>query len=130
MVVYFGTFFLFVSVMGVEGMAVAQVLASLVQMAAAIVLARREGFFGGADAGLVRLLAVLAVAAACGMAVTSRIPFYAAIVFLAAAPLAARFVIARLEIFEAGEKDQILDLVTVRAGRRVAAWMLSAGDRR
>jgi O-antigen/teichoic acid export membrane protein len=130
MVVYFGTFFLFVSVMGVEGMAVAQVLASLVQMAAAIVLARREGFFGGADAGLVRLLAVLAVAAACGMAVTSRIPFYAAIVFLAAAPLAARFVIARLEIFEPGEKDQILDLVTVRAGRRVAAWMLSAGDRR
>ncbi len=110
--------------------AVAQVLASLVQMAAAIVLARREGFFGGADAGLVRLLAVLAVAAACGMAVTSRIPFYAAIVFLAAAPLAARFIIARLEIFEPGEKDQILDLVTVKAGRRVAAWMLSAGDRR
>jgi len=130
MAVYFGTFFLFVSVLGVEGMAVAQVLASLVQMTAAIVLAKREGFFGGVGAGLGRLLAVLAAVAACGMAVTSRIHLYASIVFLAAAPFAARFIIVKLGIFKPGEKEQILDLVTVKVGRRVAAWMLSAGDRR
>lgn len=130
MAIYFGTFFIFVSAIGVEGMAVAQLLASLVQMTAAIVLARREGFFGGVGARLGRLLAVLAAAAACGMAITSRIHLYGSIVFLVAAPFAARYMLAKLRVFEPGEKERILDPVTVKAGRRVAAWMLSAGERR
>jgi O-antigen/teichoic acid export membrane protein len=126
---YFGTFFLFVPAMGVEGMAVSQVLASIVQMAAAILLARRGGFFGGIGARLGRLLAALAAVTAVGMFATSRVHFYASLVFVAAAPFAARFIIARLGVFEPGEKEQIIELVKVRAGRRIAAWMLSAADR-
>jgi len=126
---YFGTFVPLVSAMGVEGMAVSQVLASIVQMAAAIVLAKRGGFFGGIDPRLGRLLAALAVVVACGMFATSRVHLYASIVFVAAAPFAARFIIARLGVFEPGEKEQIIDLVKVKAGRRIAAWMLSAAAR-
>lgn len=126
---YFGTFFLFVSAMGVEGMAVSQVLASIVQMTAAILLARRGGFFGGVGARIGRLLAVLAAVTAAGMLVTARVHLYASIVFVAAAPFAARFIIARLGLFERGEKDQIIELVKLRTGRRIAAWMLSAADR-
>jgi O-antigen/teichoic acid export membrane protein len=126
---YFGTFVPFVSAMGVEGMAVSQVLASIVQMAAAILLAKRGRFFGGIDPRLGRLLAALVVVAACGMFATSRVHLYASLVFVAAAPFAARFIIARLGIFEPGEKEQIIDLVKIKSGRRIAAWMLSAANR-
>jgi hypothetical protein len=126
---YFGTFFFFVSAMGVEGMAVSQVLASIVQMAAAILLARRGGFFGGIGARLGRLFIAIAVVASIGMFATSRVHFYASLVFVAAAPFTARFIIARLGVFEPSEKEQIIDLVRVKAGRRIAAWMLSAADR-
>lgn len=126
---YFGTFFLFVSALGVEGMAVSQVLASIIQMTAAILLAKRGGFFGGIGARIGRLLIALAAVAACGMFATSRVHIYASLVFVTAAPFVARFIIARLGVFEPGEKEQIIDLVKVKTGRRLAAWMLSAADR-
>ncbi|MCX5754337.1 MAG: lipopolysaccharide biosynthesis protein [Candidatus Krumholzibacteria bacterium] len=126
---YFGTFFIFVSAMGVEGMAVSQVLASIIQMAAAILLAKRGGFFGGIGSRIGRLLAALAVVVPCGMFATSRVPLYASLVFVAAAPFAARFIIARLRVFDQDEKEQIIDLVKIKAGRRIAAWMLSAAER-
>lgn len=129
MAVYFGTFFLFVSVMGVEGMAVAQLLASLVQMTTAIALARRGKFFGGIGGGLGRLFVVLAAVTACGMALTMHVRLFASIAFLVVSPFGARFIIARLGVFKPDETAQILDLVTVRPGRRIAAWMLSAADR-
>jgi O-antigen/teichoic acid export membrane protein len=129
MAVYFGTFFLFVSSMGVEGMAVAQILASLVQMTAAILIAKRERFFGGVGAGLGRLLLVIAAVTACGMIATSLVRLYASLAFLVCSPFLARFIIARLGLFRADEKTKILDLVTVRVGRRAAAWMLSAEGR-
>ena len=128
MAVYFGTFFPFVSVLDVEGMAVAQVCASVVQMAAAVMLARREGFYRGVGPRLGRLLLVLAAFAVCGMAVTTRVPVFASCVVLAGAPFVARFIIAKLGVFMPDEKAQILGLVTVPAGRRIAAWILSAGD--
>jgi hypothetical protein len=53
---------------------------------------------------------------------------YASLVFIAASPFIARFIIAWLGIFEPGEKAQIIDLVKIKAGRRIAAWMLSAAD--
>jgi O-antigen/teichoic acid export membrane protein len=126
---YFGTFFLFVRAMGVEGMAVAQVLASIVQMTAAVLLARRGGFFGGIGARTGRLFVAVVAVAACGMFATWRVHLYASIVFIAAAPFIARVLIARLRIFEPDEKTQIVDLVKIDAGRRLAAWMLSAADR-
>jgi hypothetical protein len=98
-------------------------------MTAAILLARRGGFFGGVGARIGRLIAVLAAVAAAGMFVTSRVHLYASIVFVAAAPFAARFIVARLGVFETAEREQIIDLVKIRTGRRIAAWMLSAADR-
>jgi O-antigen/teichoic acid export membrane protein len=128
MAVYFGTFFLFVSAIGVEGMAVAQVLASIVQMITAILLARREGFFGGIGAGLWRLLAVLAPLTALGMFATSRVHLYASIAFIVVSPLLARLIVRRLRLFDGGETAAILELVSMRALKRPVAWMLSAGD--
>lgn len=128
MAVYFGTFFLFVSVMGVEGMAVAQLLASLVQMVVAIALARRERFFGGVGDGIARLFIVLVLIAACGMTLTTHVRLFASIAFLVLSPFGARFILARLGVFKPDETAQILDLVRVRPGRRIAAWMLSAAD--
>ncbi len=129
MVVYFGTFFLFVSVVGVKGMAVAQLIASAVQTSAAIVLARREKFFGGVGSGLGKPFVVLVLLTAAGMLVTRQWGVYASAVCLMLAPFAAKLIIKRLGVFEPGETSQILGLVTVPAGRRVLAWLLSAGER-
>jgi O-antigen/teichoic acid export membrane protein len=129
MAAYFGTFFLFASFIGVEGMAVAQVLASVIQMATAVMIARRERFYGGIGTGLGRLFVVLAFVTACGMAVTSLVRLYASLAFIICSPFAVRFIIARLGIFKPDEKARILDLVTVRFGRSVIGWVLSAEDR-
>lgn len=130
MAVYFGSFFLLVSTLGVEGMAIAQVLASLVQVSAAVLLARREGFFGGiGGAGVGRLAAVLVVLAAAGMAITLRFHLPASIAAVLLAPPAAKLIIGRLRLFNADEKTQVLDLVKFRTGRKVAAWMLSTEER-
>ncbi len=129
MAVYFGTFFFFASALGPEGMAAAQIAASLVQMAAAVVLARREGFYGGAGARLGRVVLVLAPATACGMVITARVPLYAAIVVVALSPVLGRALLRSLRVFDREETDRILGLVTVPAGRRFVAWMLSAERR-
>ena len=129
MAVYFGTFFSFVSILGVRGMAVAQILASAVQLAAAIALARREGFFGGIGPRLGRVFAVLAVVTTVGMLVTQRTGWYASAIAVILAPFAAKLLIRRLGVFEPEETGRILELVTVPAGRRVAAWILSAEER-
>lgn len=129
MATYFGTFFLFVSAMGVEGMALAQVLASLVQMAAAIMLSKRERFFGGVDPRLGVLFIALSVLTAGGMLATARVATVASIVVVVLSPFIAKAMIRWLRIFDPLETGQILDLVTVKAGRRVAAWMLSAKER-
>ncbi len=129
MAVYFGTFFFFASALGPEGMAAAQVAASVVQAAAAVSLARRGGFFDGAGPRVGRVLLVLVPATACGMLVTSRVPLYASIVILALAPAGARAMLRSLRVFDAAERERILALVTVPAGRRFASWMLSAGGR-
>ncbi|MDD4858062.1 MAG: lipopolysaccharide biosynthesis protein, partial [Candidatus Krumholzibacteria bacterium] len=109
MAAYFGTFFIFASFMGVEGVAVAQLLASVIQMAAAIMISRREKFFGGVGVGLGRLLVVLAFVTACGIAATFMLRLYASLAFIVCSPFAARFLIERLGIFKPDEKAQILD---------------------
>ena len=110
-------------------MAVAQILASAVQLAAAIALARREGFFGGIGSRLGRVFAALAVVTTVGMLVTRRTEWYASAIAVMLAPFAAKLLIRRLGVFEPEETGRILELVTVPAGRRVAAWILSAEER-
>jgi len=129
MAVYFGTFFFLARALGPEGMAAAQVAASAVQMAAAVLLARREGFYGGAGTRLGRVVLALAPATACGMILTARVPLYVSIAVVALSPFLARGLLRSLRVFDREETDRILGLVTVPAGRRVAAWMLSAEKR-
>jgi O-antigen/teichoic acid export membrane protein len=129
MVMYFGTFFFFVSVIGVRGMAVAQLVASAVQTSAAILLARREKFFGGVGSGLGAPFVAIVILTAAGMLVTRQWGVAASAACLALAPLAAKLIIKRLGVFEPDEARQILAIVTVPAGRRVLAWLLSAGER-
>jgi O-antigen/teichoic acid export membrane protein len=129
MAVYFGTFFLFVSALGVKGMAVAQVLASAVQMTTAVLLARHEGFFTGIGSRIGRVVMALGVITAVGVLVTRRTGWYASAIAIALAPFAAKVLISRLRVFEPDETGRILELVTVPAGRRAAAWFLSAERR-
>lgn len=129
MAVYFGTFFSLASAFGPEGMAAAQVAASVAQMAAAVILARREGFYGGVGARLGRLFLALAPATAAGMLLTASVPLYASIAAAACFPFLARELLWRLRVFDRDETGRILALVTVPAGRRFAAWMLSAERR-
>jgi len=126
MAVYFGTFFLFVSALGVRGMAVAQVLASTVQMTAAILIARREGFFGGIGSRVGRVAGTLVAVTAAGMLATHRTGWYVSAIAVALAPFAAKLLVQRLHVFTPGETSQVLSLVRARAVRRAAAWILSA----
>jgi hypothetical protein len=98
-------------------------------MAAAVLLARRERFYGGAGTRLGRVVLALAPATACGMFLTARVPLYVSIAVVALSPFIARGLLRSLRVFDREETDRILGLVTVPAGRRVAAWMLSAEKR-
>jgi len=129
MAVYFGSFFLVAAPLGAEGMAAAQIAASLVQMTAAIVLARREGFFGGIGSRVGRLALSLVPITACCMLATARVPLYASIVCAVLFPFGARWLLGALRVFDDAEKERILGLVRIAQGRRLAAWLLSARAR-
>lgn len=129
MAVYFGSFFLVAAPLGPEGMAAAQIAASLVQMTAAIALARREGFYGGIGARVGRLALALVPLTAAGMLVTARVPLYASIACAIAFPFGARLLLRALRVFDGAETERILGLVRVPQGRRLAAWLLSATAR-
>lgn len=129
MAVYFGSFFLVAAPLGAEGMAAAQVAATLVQMSAAIALARREGFFGGIGSRVGRLaLALVPVTAVC-MLLTARVPLYASIACALLFPLGARGLLRALRVFDDAEKERILGLVRIPQGRRLVAWLLSTTAR-
>ena len=125
MAVYFGTFYIFVSLLGVMGMAVAQVVAQAVQMTAAVALSRKEGFYGGMGGRIGRVLAAFCVLIPAGVLLTTMLGWPASVICLAASPFVGKLLIDRLDVFEPDEKGQILDLLPVPAVRRAVVWFLS-----
>jgi O-antigen/teichoic acid export membrane protein len=125
MAVYFGTFAVFVSIMGLSGMAVAQIAASTVQMSAAIILSKREGFYGGVGSRSLRAVVVVMVMVPLGILITGSWGLPASIVVLALWPFVFKIAVDRLAIFEPDEKKQMVGLIPLPRGRRAAAWMLT-----
>ncbi len=126
---YFGTFSFFVSLWGVVGMGVAQAAATVIQMVVAIALARREGFYGGFAPRLAKVLIVVVVAVPFGLVITWRLGMAASIACIVLFPVACKFVVRALGLFDDGEKRQIVGLVPGRPGRRLATWLLSMETR-
>ena len=124
MIFYFGSFFFLVELMGVVGMAVAQLVASLAQMFAAVGLAKMEGFYGGVGNRIGRVLVALLALVPLGLAASRLGGLPASVSILVAAPFAARFLAGRLQVMEPAEREEILGMVPIRSGRSLLAWLL------
>lgn len=129
MVFYFGSFFFLVKLMGVKGMAVAQLVASIMQMLVAVRLAKGEGFYGGIGNRVGRILLALLVAAPLGILVTRLGGLPASILLVLLAPLAFRFFARKLDVIEPSERNEILDMIPVRFGKTVFGWLVPSEER-
>lgn len=127
MVVYFGVFFLLVSVIGVMGMALAHLLAAATQMITAVVISRREGFFFGPVSKLGRVIVTYLVVVSVGIVITTKLGIWASALCIILSPFIGRFLVGRLKVFDASEKEHIVDLIPVGAGKRTIQWVLSMG---
>ena len=127
MAVYFGTFFFFVGLWGVLGMAAAQLLASTFQTAAAVVLAKRGGFYGGAGARTGRVLAVFTAVAAAGTAAAIYWGLAAVAILVAASPFLLRAVLVGLRVFDEEEARLIAAMTKMKGLRRTVCWMIGHG---
>jgi O-antigen/teichoic acid export membrane protein len=127
MAVYFGLFFLIVRIIGTASMAVAQSFAALAQMVLAVRWAKREGFFGGIGDRLGRVVIALLVLVPVGAALTVLGGLYASVAVLVLSPFIGRLVISKLEVFESGEIDEILEMIPFASGRRLIGWILQTG---
>ena len=126
MAAYFGAFVPLVQTAGIAGMALAQGAACVVQLVAAILLARREWLWGGVGRGTGRLAGVLLVAATAGAYLTRALGPASTIVFLLVFPFAARALIATLGVFEAKETAVFLSILPRGRGQRLLSWLLNA----
>ena len=126
MAVYFGSFMIFVSIWGVLGMAVAQVLASAVQMLVAVMLSKREGFYGrpGSETGKAILLFLFLILA--GVLLTEYFGLPATIAWLLMSPFVLKFILVRLEVFNQAEAGKLIGMVPAMMGKKALAWFLAA----
>lgn len=124
MAVYFGSFFLFVRTIGVSAMAVAQIVASIVQMFVAVGLAKREGFYGGIGERIGRVVVTLLVAVPLGILMTHFGGLPASVLIVVLAPCIGRYLIRRLRVIEPSERSDILGMIPVSFGRRALGWLL------
>jgi len=124
MVVYFGSFPPLVSLWGIAGMAVAQLTGSAAQMAAAVLLARKEGFYGGLGPRFGRVFLLLAGIVPVGMIFTRFGGIPASAACLLVFPFLLRLGLGRSGLFDSDEKNQMIDLVRFPRARKVAGWFL------
>ncbi len=126
MATYFGSFLLLVPAIGVTGMAAAQLVATLVQVIAAIMLSKREGFFGGAGRRTGRAVIAFAVLAPLGVLATERWGLPAVGLLIIASPFVLRTAVGLLGIFDGSEISAIQDMIPPVAGKRIVAWIFPA----
>ncbi|MBN2072065.1 MAG: lipopolysaccharide biosynthesis protein [Candidatus Krumholzibacteriota bacterium] len=124
MAVYFGSFFIFVTIWGVTGMAIAQVLASIVQMAAAVALSKKEGFYGGLGKNTVKAIIFILLLAIPLIMVTRYLGIYAVISAMVFSPLILRILLVKLRIFESAEIAVLKGMIPQRAGQRFMVWLI------
>jgi O-antigen/teichoic acid export membrane protein len=129
MAAYFGTFFAFVRFMGVAAMAVAQVLASVVQMLFAVNRAKLEGFYGGIGSRIWRVLSALLIVTPLGVWVTGAGGLPASVAFVVLAPFIGRYLMRLLRVLDSSERNDILMMIPVDFGRRAIGWLLPSERR-
>lgn len=129
MVVYFGSFPLFVDLLGITGMAVAQLLGSAAQMSMAVKLSKREGFYGGLGVGVYKVLILLAVTVPVGILFTNFGGIWASGASILLFPFICRVTFGKLGLFDREEVSRIMDMIDIEAGRKIAGWFLMAGER-
>jgi O-antigen/teichoic acid export membrane protein len=125
MIVYFGGFPFFVSHLGLSGMAVAQLFASLSQMLGAVLIARKKGFYIGLGNNVFRAILLVVVITPVGILAANMWGLWVSILFFAVFPILCRFVFGKFGLFEPFEVEQILDLIKFRKGKRIAGWFLA-----
>jgi len=126
MAVYFSGLFIIVPHAGLTGTAAAQLAASAVQAAVAVLLARREGLFPGTGgAAMLRALGASIVFAAAGAAACAAwgIPAAAACILLA--PFLLRLAVRRLSLLDPGESGTLAAMISGRPGAGLVRWVLS-----
>ncbi len=126
MACYFGTFAFFVSWWGISGMAVAQVVASLGQLALAVYVARRERFYGSFSEGVAKFLFCLVPVVGAGIFVASLWRVWGSLMVVVVSPFVLKMLLSSLNVFEPGEKRKIIELVPVALPRRLVCWFISA----
>ena len=124
MAVYFGSFFIFVSKWGIMGMAMAQVLASIVQMSAAVALSKKEGFYGGLGRGTGKAVIAFLLLAPPWILLARNLGLYAVFISLAVSPLVLRTVLIRLKVFDPLEVATLREIVPQKAGQRLLTWLI------
>ncbi|MFO7916264.1 MAG: lipopolysaccharide biosynthesis protein [Candidatus Krumholzibacteriales bacterium] len=128
MVCYFGGFPVFITLWGVKGMAIAQLLAASAQTAAAVSIARRKGFYGGVGRGLAPVTGLIAAATLPGFILAEYAGIPGAVLWLAVFPFIARLIFSRAGFFSGTDKRTILSMIRFQTGRRVFGWFLKAGE--
>ncbi len=124
MVFYFGSFLFLVRSIGVKGMAVSQIIASVMQMLVAVRLAKAGGFYGGIGRGVGRALAAALVLAPLGFLATLAGGLPVSVLIAVASPFLGRFLVRRLGVIEPSERGEILDMITVEFGKRAFEWLV------
>ena len=125
MIVYFGGFPFFVSHLGLKGMAIAQLIASLAQMICAVLIAKKNGFYGGLGKRVYRVILIISAIIPVGILAANLWGFWVSILSFAVFPFFCRFVFGKFGLFDPLETEQILNLIKFRQGRRIAGWFLA-----
>jgi O-antigen/teichoic acid export membrane protein len=128
--VYFGTFFVFVTAMGVTGMAVAQLCASLVQMAVVVTVSKKYGFYGGAGRGSGRALAVFVVISIAGAFAVHIWSFPASVTIVVLSPFILKGLVSGLKLFDKNESEMLKDMIRVRILQNGITWITGNGRNR
>ncbi|MCD6378828.1 oligosaccharide flippase family protein [bacterium] len=125
MIIYFGGFPFFVSYLGLPGMAIAQLFASLIQMIGAVLIARKKGFYGGLGNHVFRAILIVVVITPVGILAANIWGLWVSVLSFAVFPFLCRFVFRKIGLFEPSDVEQILDLIKFRHGKRIAGWFLT-----
>ncbi|MBU8923223.1 MAG: lipopolysaccharide biosynthesis protein [Bacteroidales bacterium] len=121
--VYFGTFLVFVSAMGVTGMAVAQLCATLVQMTVVVAVSKKYGFYGGVGRGCGRALVVFSIFTITGVFAVHIWNFPAAAIIVVLSPFILKGVVSGLKLFDKNESEMLRDMIRVRVLQNGITWI-------
>ena len=121
--VYFGTFLVFVSAMGVTGMAVAQLCASLAQMAVVVAVSKKYGFYGGVGRGSGRALAVFFVFTVAGAFAVHIWDLPASVTIVVLSPFILKGVVSGLKLFDKNESEMLKNMIRVRILQNGITWI-------